>query len=37
MAANRQASHAGAVRAWKQVKAMDAPKTYEAWVKTRKS
>jgi hypothetical protein len=31
MAAHRTSSHADAVRAWKQVKAMDAPKTYEAW------
>ena len=32
MAANRKASHAAAVRAWKAIKAMDAPNTYEAWV-----
>jgi hypothetical protein len=32
MAASRNASHADAVRAWKAIKAMDAPKTYEAWV-----
>ena len=31
MAANRKASHAAAVRAWKAIKALDAPKTYEAW------
>jgi SAP domain-containing new25 len=37
LAANRKASHAAAVRAWKAIKAMDAPKTYEAWAKTRKS
>jgi hypothetical protein len=36
MAANRKASHADAVRAWKAVKAIDAPNTYEAWVKMRK-
>lgn len=36
MAANRKASHAAAVRAWKTIKAMDAPKTYEAWAKTRR-
>jgi SAP domain-containing protein len=36
MAANRKASHAAAVRAWKAIKAMDAPKTYEAWVKLRR-
>jgi hypothetical protein len=35
MAANRKASHADAVRAWNEIKAMDAPKTYDAWVKTR--
>ena len=37
MAANRKASHADAVRAWKAIKAMDAPKTYEAWVKMRRN
>jgi hypothetical protein len=37
MAANTKASHAAAVRAWKGIKAMDAPKTYEAWVKMRRS
>ncbi len=37
MAANRKASHAAAVRAWKAIKAMDAPKRYEAWVKMRRS
>ena len=37
MAANRKASHAAAVRAWKAIKAMDAPKTYEAWTKMRRS
>lgn len=26
-------SHSDAVNAWKEVKSMDAPKTYEAWVK----
>jgi hypothetical protein len=35
MAANNKSSHADAVRAWKQIKAMDAPKTYAAWAKTR--
>jgi hypothetical protein len=35
MAANKGATHASAVRAWHQVKAMDAPKTYAAWVKRR--
>ena len=33
MAANQGASHADAVKAWHQVKAMDAPKTYAAWVR----
>jgi hypothetical protein len=33
MAANRTASHADAVKAWHEVKAMDAPKTYTAWVR----
>jgi hypothetical protein len=36
MAANNTASHADAVRAWKQVKGMDAPKTYQAWAKARR-
>jgi len=33
MAANRKAPHAAAVRAWKAIKVVDAPKTYESWVK----
>jgi len=33
MAANKGASHGDAVRAWHEVKAMDAPKTYAAWVR----
>jgi hypothetical protein len=33
MAGNRSASHADAVKAWHEVKAMDAPKTYTAWVR----
>ena len=36
MAAHPTSSHADAVRAWKQVKAMDAPKTYEAWSSARR-
>jgi len=36
-AANENASRAEALRAWRQVKAMDAPKTYEAWAKRRKA
>jgi len=35
MAARRTSSHADAVKAWKQVKALDAPKTYEAWSASR--
>jgi len=31
MADNKGASHEDAVRAWHEVKAMDAPKTYAAW------
>ena len=33
MAANKGASHDDAVRAWHEVKAMDAPKTYAAWTR----
>ena len=33
MADNRGAKHKDAVRAWHEVKAMDAPKTYAAWVR----
>lgn len=36
MAANRGASHADAVKAWHEIKALDAPKTYESWCKARK-
>jgi Arc/MetJ-type ribon-helix-helix transcriptional regulator len=36
MAANRNSSHAEAVKAWHEIKAMDAPKTYAAWCKTRR-
>jgi hypothetical protein len=31
MAANKRGSHEDAVKAWHEVKAMDAPKTYAAW------
>jgi hypothetical protein len=34
MAANTNASHADAVRAWRSIKTMDAPKTYEAWARS---
>jgi hypothetical protein len=33
MAGNQGASHDDAVRAWHEVKAMDAPKTYAAWAR----
>jgi hypothetical protein len=33
MAANKGAAHDDAVRAWHEVKAMDAPKTYAAWAR----
>ena len=33
MADNQSASHDDAVRAWHQVKAMDAPKTYSVWAR----
>jgi hypothetical protein len=33
MADNAGAAHDDAVRAWHEVKAMDAPKTYDAWVR----
>ena len=33
MADNKSASHDDAVRAWHEVKAMDAPKTYAAWAR----
>lgn len=36
MAANKGASHAAAVKAWKEIKAMDAPKTYAAWARARR-
>jgi hypothetical protein len=35
MAENEGASHGDAVRAWHEVKAMDAPKTYAAWARGR--
>jgi hypothetical protein len=34
--ANKRGSHSEAVAAWKALKKMDAPKTYEAWAKARK-
>jgi len=37
MAANKKASLQEAVKAWEEVKAMDAPKTYESWRKARRS
>lgn len=35
LAHEANATHAAAVRAWKKLKAMDAPKSYAAWVKYR--
>jgi hypothetical protein len=35
MAANKGASHRDAVKAWHEVKAMDAPKTFAAWIRFR--
>ena len=35
MASNRKSPQADAVKAWKEIKAMDAPKTYEAWAQSR--
>lgn len=35
MRANKNSSHADAVRAWHELKTMDAPKTFAAWVKAR--
>jgi hypothetical protein len=37
MAANKKDSHEEAVKAWEELKAMDAPKTYEYWAKGRKA
>ncbi len=37
MAAHRKASHDDAVKAWGELKAMDAPKTYASWAKARKA
>jgi hypothetical protein len=36
MAANKKGSHEEVVKAWEELKAMDAPKTYESWAKARK-
>jgi hypothetical protein len=36
MAAHEKASQADAIRAWEELKAMDAPKTYAAWAQARK-
>jgi SAP domain-containing protein len=35
MRANGNSSHAAAVRAWQEIKTMNAPKTFDAWVKAR--
>src|SRR6185295_10168530 len=37
MAKNKKGSREDAVKAWAELKAMDAPKTYESWAKARKS
>ena len=37
MGAHPQASHGDAVTAWQELKALDAPKTYESWAKARKA
>jgi hypothetical protein len=36
MKANKRASMSEAIAAWNALKKLDAPKTYQAWVKTRK-
>jgi SAP domain-containing protein len=36
MRANKGASQADAVRAWQELKTMDAPKTFDAWAKSRR-
>jgi hypothetical protein len=36
MAASKKGSREEAVKAWQELKAMDAPKTYESWGKARK-
>lgn len=36
MVANRKAPREKAVKAWEELKAMDAPKTYESWIKAAK-
>ena len=36
MAANKKGSREEAVKAWQELKAMDAPKTYESWARARK-
>jgi hypothetical protein len=36
MKANKRASMSEAIAAWNALKKLDAPKTYPAWVKTRK-
>jgi len=36
MAANRKSSHVAAVKAWHEIKAMNAPKTYQAWCQARR-
>jgi hypothetical protein len=37
MAANKKAPREEAVKVWEELKAMDAPKTYESWTRARKA
>ena len=37
MAANKKAPREEAVKAWEELKAMDAPKTYESWTRAHKA
>src|SRR5215813_6607361 len=37
LAAEKRATRADAIAAWEELKLMDAPKNYSAWVKTRKA
>jgi hypothetical protein len=37
MAANKKAPREEAVKVWKELKAMDAPKTYESWTRSHKA
>ena len=37
MAANQKAPREEAVKVWEELKAMDAPKTYESWTRAHKA